>query len=48
MGPTVLVRLDAIDVDELHELIVDAWRCKAPKRVLQAYEASLDVDGGSA
>ena len=41
--PTVLVNLPAIDVDELRELIVDAWRLKAPKRVLKAYEADLDA-----
>lgn len=44
--PTVLVRLEAIDVDELRELITDAWRVRAPKRVRQAHEASLEVEGG--
>ncbi len=39
--PSVLVHLDAIDVDELTELICDSWRVKAPKRVLQAHEAEL-------
>ena len=29
--PAVLVRLPAIDVDELAELITDAWRCQAPR-----------------
>lgn len=29
--PAVLVRLDAIDVDELEELILDAWRIQAPR-----------------
>jgi hypothetical protein len=33
----VLVHLDAVDVDELTELITDSWRLKAPKRVLKAY-----------
>lgn len=28
--PAVLVRLAAVEVDELAELIVDAWRCLAP------------------
>jgi hypothetical protein len=28
--PAVLVRLAAIDVDELTGLIVEAWRCQAP------------------
>lgn len=35
--PTVLVRLEEVDVDELTELITDSWRNKAPKRVLKAY-----------
>jgi hypothetical protein len=39
--PTVLVHLEAVDVDELTELIVDAWRIRAPKRVLKAYEDTL-------
>ena len=29
----VCVRLDAIDVDELRELLVDAWRMCVPKKV---------------
>jgi hypothetical protein len=34
----VCVRLDAIDHDELHELIVDAWRMVVPKKVSAAYK----------
>ena len=41
---TVLVNLEAIDVDELRELIIDSWRSKAPKRVLDAYDGG-DGDG---
>ena len=33
----VCVRLDAIDNDELRELIVDAWRMVVPKKVSAAY-----------
>jgi hypothetical protein len=33
--PAVLVRLADIDVDELEELIVDAWRCQAPKALVK-------------
>jgi hypothetical protein len=33
----VCVRLDAIDVDELRELLVDAWRMCVPKKVAAAY-----------
>jgi hypothetical protein len=36
--PAVLVNLGAVGVRELRELITDSWRCKAPKRVLQAYD----------
>ena len=32
--PSVLVRLAAVDRDELTELLTDAWRTRAPKRVL--------------
>ena len=31
------VRLDTIDVDELRELVVDAWRMCVPKKVAAAY-----------
>jgi hypothetical protein len=34
----VCARLDAIDHDELHELIVDAWRMVVPKKVSAVYE----------
>ena len=29
----VLVRLDAIDLEELRELVIDAWRMCVPKSV---------------
>jgi hypothetical protein len=35
--PAVLVRLDRIELTELEELIVDAWLCRAPKRLVQQY-----------
>ena len=34
----VCVRLDALDVEELRELVVDAWRMCVPKKVAAAYE----------
>ena len=37
--PYVLVRLEAVDPEELAELIEDAWRIRAPKRVVKAYDA---------
>ena len=37
--PYVLVRLEAVDPVELAELLEDAWRAFAAKRVVQAWEA---------
>ena len=36
--PAILVRLPLIDVEELEELIVDAWRCQAPKALVARWE----------
>jgi len=33
----VQVRMDAIDVDEMRELVVDAWRMVVPRRVATAF-----------
>jgi hypothetical protein len=35
--PAVLVRLDEISIQDLEEVIVEAWLCRAPKRLAQAY-----------
>lgn len=35
----VLLRLDEVDVDELRELLTDAWRVQAPKRLRKALDA---------
>jgi hypothetical protein len=35
--PAVLLRLAAIEPDELGELLRDAWLAQAPKRLAQAY-----------
>ena len=34
--PAVLVRLDRADLEELRELLLDAWRRAAPKRAIKA------------
>jgi hypothetical protein len=39
----ILVRLEPIGVDELTEVIVEAWLARAPKRLAKAY---LDSGGG--
>jgi hypothetical protein len=36
-NPIVLVRLDRIGLDELEEVIVEAWLVRAPKRLAEAY-----------
>jgi len=35
--PAILVRLDRIAAPELEELLVEAWLCRAPKRLAAAY-----------
>ena len=35
--PAVLVRLDRISDDELTEVIVEAWLCRAPAKLAKAY-----------
>ncbi len=37
--PVVLVRVDLVEVDELRELVTDAWLDRAPKRLARAYLA---------
>ena len=41
--PSVLVRLERIPGPDLEEALVEAWLCRAPKRVAAAY---LDERGG--
>jgi len=40
--PYVLIRLDKVGIEELAELIEEAWRIKAPKRVIKAYDAERE------
>jgi len=40
--PAILVRLDRIALDDLHEVIAEAWLSRAPKPLARAYvEGSL-------
>jgi hypothetical protein len=40
--PAILVRLDRIGLEDLHEVIVEAWLARAPKRLAESYiETSL-------
>lgn len=38
--PAVLVRLPLIGLDALEELLVDAWRCQAPRTLVDELERS--------
>jgi hypothetical protein len=38
--PYVLVRLEAVDPGELAELLEDAWRVRAPKRLVAEFDAA--------
>jgi len=38
--PYVLVRLEAVDPGELAELLEEAWRIRAPKRLVAEYDAA--------
>jgi hypothetical protein len=35
--PAVLVRLDRIALDDLDEVVVEAWLARAPKRLVKSY-----------
>jgi hypothetical protein len=37
--PWILVRVALVDPDDLRDLLEDAWRLSAPKRVISAYES---------
>ena len=42
----VLIRLECISVDELEEVIVEAWLARAPKRLARDYIATHFTDPG--
>lgn len=37
--PAVLVRLAAVDIDDLSELLVRAWRTRAPRKLVAQFDA---------
>ncbi|HET7558968.1 MAG TPA: hypothetical protein VFK80_03325 [Limnochordia bacterium] len=43
--PAVLVRLPNIEPDELEALIVEAWRCQAPRALVKAFAAAASDAG---
>ncbi|HTB70128.1 MAG TPA: MmcQ/YjbR family DNA-binding protein [Solirubrobacteraceae bacterium] len=40
--PAILVRLDRIALDELEEIVTEAWLARAPTRLVQAFLAERD------
>jgi len=46
--PAVLVRLPEISEPELRQVLVEAWRCMAPKDLVAAYDAGDAVSGTTA
>src|SRR5215217_2096844 len=38
----VHARMDALDVEEMQELVLDAWRMVVPKKVWTAYASAAD------
>jgi hypothetical protein len=40
--PMVLVRLDAVDSEELTELLTESWRLRAPARLVEAFDAGAE------
>jgi hypothetical protein len=37
--PAVLVRLANVELDELEELLIEGWRCQAPKALVKQFDA---------
>lgn len=40
--PIVLVRLDAVDREEMAELVADAWRLRAPRRLVKEHDRARE------
>ncbi len=41
--PAVLVRLSAINLDDLEHVLMNAWRCQAPVDLIRAMDQSRDL-----
>jgi len=40
--PAILARLERISVEDLDELVTEAWLARAPKRLVEAYLKEMD------
>jgi hypothetical protein len=45
--PFMLVRIESVDLDELRQVLEDAWRSRAPKRLVAAWDARSSVKKSS-
>ena len=41
--PAVLVTMESVDIRELEELLVEAWLCRAPAKLVKSYLADTEV-----
>ena len=41
--PAILVRLAAIEPDELEELLTDGWRCQAPRKLVTEFDQQREL-----
>jgi hypothetical protein len=41
--PAILVRLAAVEADELAELLTEGWRSRAPRKLVAAFDAEVNV-----
>lgn len=39
--PAVLVRLPTVELGQLESLLLDGWRCQAPKALVKEFDANL-------
>lgn len=42
--PAVLARLANVELDELEELLIDGWRCQAPKDLVEEFDGERHRD----
>ena len=42
--PAILVRLEALEPEQLEELLVQAWRCLAPREAVEAFDRDEGVN----
>jgi hypothetical protein len=46
--PAILIRLEAIDVDQLETLLIDAWHIQAPKALIAEFAARMTASPADA